>query len=175
MKSDTNFNEISLFVDSLSIDAVFSVTPFHRQEDLLLRVCKGKGKFMITSILSFDNITKRGWIPVEYDVYIVWNQQNMDQLHRIYPFTKDRQVHICGPAQFDFYFDKNYLIPYAEWKELVGLSSAQQRKIILYAGGPKELFPQEPNYLKQIDDAISVGLIRDKPLILFRCHPMDKI
>ena len=49
---------------------------------------QGEGKQMITSILSFDNITKRGWIPVLYDVYLLWNASNRAQLNRIYPNTK---------------------------------------------------------------------------------------
>src|SRR6476620_6768088 len=50
-----------------------------------------------------------------------------------------------------------------------------KRKIILYAGGPRALFPNEPLYLKDIDEAINRGLIKDNPLILFRCHPIDSI
>ncbi|HEY6977054.1 MAG TPA: hypothetical protein VH396_12245 [Chitinophagaceae bacterium] len=171
----TNFTEINSFVDALNIDAVFTVTPFHKQEDILLRACKYKGKKMLTSILSFDNITKRGWIPVEYDLYIVWNGQNKEQLHRIYPFTKNKTVHVCGPAQFDFYFDKEYLWENCEWRRNSGINVSKERKIILYAGGPQELFPYEPYYLKDIDEAIRKGLIINQPIILFRCHPMDKI
>jgi hypothetical protein len=33
---------------TLNIDAVFTVTPFHAQEDFLLRACKDLGKKMIT-------------------------------------------------------------------------------------------------------------------------------
>ena len=175
LQTATNFDEISTFVDTLEIDAVFTVTPFHRQEDLLLRACKLKRKKMITSILSFDNITKRGWIPVEYDCYIVWNEQNKEQLQRIYPFTKNKPVHICGPAQFDFYFDQQYLLEQCAWKKMVGINEGDERKIILYAGGPKELFPYEPCYLKEMDEAIEKGLIRYKAVVLFRCHPMDHI
>ena len=56
--SDTNYNAMMQFVDNLNIDAVFAVTPFHSQEDIFLRAAKAKGKQMITSILSFDNIIK---------------------------------------------------------------------------------------------------------------------
>src|SRR6266536_523462 len=175
LQTSTNFNEIAAFVDSLHIDAVFTVTPFHKQEDILLRACKYKGKEMLTSILSFDNITKRGWIPVEYDLYIVWNKQNKEQLHRIYPYTKNKPVHICGPAQFDFYFDKQYLLSPCDWKKITGITTSENRKIILYAGGPRELFPYEHLYLKEIDEAINKNLIHNKPLVLFRCHPMDNI
>lgn len=175
LHSSTNFNELVNFVDSLNVDAVFSVTPFHKQEDILLRACKFRGKKMITSILSFDNITKRGWIPVEYDLYMVWNNQNKEQLHRIYPFTQNKPVHITGPAQFDFYFKKEFLLPVSEWRRMEGIDAEKNRKIILYAGGPHELFPYEPYYLKEIDEAINNGIIRNKPIVLFRCHPMDKI
>gem|GEM_PF-1167710 len=165
LHNSTNFNELVNFVDSLNVDAVFAVTPFHKQEDILLRACKFRGKKMITSILSFDNITKRGWIPVEYDLYMVWNKQNKEQLHRIYPFTKNKPVHITGPAQFDFYFKKEFLLPVEEWKKIVGIEAQDNKKIILYAGGPHELFPYEPYYLKEIDDAINSNIVRNKPLV----------
>lgn len=171
--SATNINELFKFVDDLNIDAVFTVTPFHKQEDLLLRACKYRGKKMLTSILSFDNITKRGWMPVEYDLYIVWNKYNKEQLHRIYPFTINKPIHICGPVQFDFYFSKQFLFPKDEWLMKTGINVSSDRKIILYAGGPKELFPYEPYYLKAINDAIGNGLIQNNPIVLFRCHPMD--
>ena len=162
------------WVAKLKIDAAFTVTPFHKQEDFLLRACKNAGKKMITAILSFDNITKRGWIPVEYDIYMVWNKYNKDQLNRIYPFTVNKPIHITGAPQFDFYFEKDNLLPVDEWKKIVGLP-ATDRKIILYAGGPAALFPNEPQYLQHIDNAIAGNTIKDKPVVLFRCHPIDNI
>jgi len=36
--NSTQYKFTSSFVDNLKIDAVFTVTPFHRQEDILLRV-----------------------------------------------------------------------------------------------------------------------------------------
>ncbi len=169
----TNYKSFLAFVDSLSVDAVFTVSPFHRQEDLLLRACKARGKQMITSILSFDNITKRGWIPVLYDVYLLWNASNRAQLNRIYPNTKKQLVRVTGAAQFDFYFRPGYILPEEEWRILAGLPPKDDRKIILYAGGPGNLFPNEPQYLLHIDEAIRSGRIKGNPLILFRCHPTD--
>jgi hypothetical protein len=173
--SDTNWSVYENFIQGVNIDAVFTVTPFHKQEDILLRVCKYKGKKMLASILSFDNITKRGWIPVAYDVYAVWNQHNKNQLHRIYPYTKSLPVHITGAAQFDFYFNIKKLLPFEQWKEIMGISASGDRKIILYAGGPESLFPDEPQYLKHLDEAINEHKIKNDPVILFRCHPIDHI
>ncbi len=174
LQTHTNYHELLQWVRDLKIDAVFTVTPFHKQEDILLRACKNSGKKMITAILSFDNITKRSWIPVEYDLYMVWNRHNKNELNRIYPFTENMPVHITGAPQFDFYFNEEYLFPNDAWKTIVGLPK-NERKIILYAGGPKLLFPNEPQYLQHLDSAISNGQIRHQPVILFRCHPIDHI
>jgi hypothetical protein len=176
LSTHTNYTEISAFVDALNIEGVFTVTPFHRQEDTLLRVCKDKGKLMLTSILSFDNVTKRGWIPVEYDLYMVWNKYNKAELQRIYPFIDPGKIYVTGAVQFDFYFNDHYRLDKEEWKKITGLSVIpENRKIILYAGGPKSLFPHEPGYLKDIDDAINSGAIQGNPVVLFRSHPIDNI
>ncbi len=169
------FQQVKKWVSTLQADAVFTLTPFHQQEDILLRACKESGLQMITSILSFDNLTKRGWIPVVYDVYMVWNAYNMEELYSIYPFTKSKAVHITGAPQFDFYNKNEWILPECEWREIVGIGGKSNRKIILFAGGPKELFPQEPLYLQHINEAISKGEIVGNPMVLFRCHPVDDI
>lgn len=175
LKTDTNYLAMLQLVKDLNIDAVFVVTPFHAQEDIFLRACEASGKQMITSILSFDNIVKRGWIPVNYSTYLVWNQKMKEELLRVYPPNANEQnIHIVGAAQFDFYKKADYLLSREEWLKIVGLPDTN-RKIILFAGGPLSLFPQEHQFLKHIDEAITKGIIKGNPIVLFRCHPIDKI
>jgi hypothetical protein len=175
LNQESYYLEIKKWLQNLNCNAVFTVTPFHSQEDILLRACKNIGMKMMTAILSFDNITKRGWIPVDYDVYMVWNKYNQEELYRIYPFTKNKKVVVTGAPQFDFYKNQKFLYEYNEWQNIVGLNGIDHRKIILYAGGPGNLFPNEPQYLKHIDDAITNGQIKNNPIVLFRCHPVDKV
>ena len=171
----TNYNEMLKLVDELNIDAVFTVTPFQTQEDILLRACKARNKKMITSILSFDNITKRGWIPVSFDHYMVWNKYNYEEALSIYhKAARIDNTAIVGAPQFDFYFNPGSLVPKSDWKMKTSLPSGD-RKIILYAGGPQRLFPNEPQYLKHILAAVDEKLIKGDPIILFRCHPIDNI
>ncbi len=175
--TDTNYNAMLQLVDELNIDAVFTVTPFHNKEDIFLRAAKARNKKMITSILSFDNIVKRGWLPVNYDCYIVWNKHNAAEIRRIYKDAvelNNNSVYIEGAPQFDFYKMPEYILPKENWLQLVGLPN-NDRKIILYAGGPDLLFPQEPQFLKHIDDALDNGRINGDPIVLFRCHPIDKV
>jgi len=175
LKADTNYSEMLQLVDRLNIDAVFTPTPFHSQEDILLRAAKARGKKMFTSILSFDNLTKRGWIPVAFDIYMVWNKYNYHEAIRIYPkAASDKNVFITGAAQFDFYYKKENLLPVDEWRKLTGIS-ASNKKIILYAGGPRALFPNEVQYLKHLLEALQNNQLEGDPLILFRCHPIDNV
>ena len=175
LNTNTNYQELINWTKSLHADAVFTVTPFHNREDIFLRACKEVRLKMITSILSFDNITKRGWVPVVYDLYMVWNQYNLNELYHIYPEIETKQVHIVGAPQFDFYNKQEWLLSIRDWKSSVGINLNTKKKIILYAGGPKDLFPEEPMYLKHIDDAINKNEIKGKPIVLFRCHPVDNI
>lgn len=175
--SDTNYSDMEKLVDQLQLDAAFVVTPFHAQEDLLLRAAEAKGVYMITSILSFDNIVKRGWIPVKYKHWMVWNEKMKSELMRIYPESvSDKNVHVVGAVQFDFYkHPDKYLMSEDKWRELVGLPPKDHRKIILFAGGSYTLFPQEHQFLQHIDAAITSGEIEGNPIVLFRCHPIDYI
>jgi hypothetical protein len=174
LASDVNFQHLCKRISDLNIDAVFTVTPFHQQEDLLLRACKMLGKKMITSILSFDNITKRGWIPVAYDAYMVWNKYNAQELKRIYPEAINNNIYITGAAQFDFYYNSSYVLPREEWLRETGLEKVKG-KIILYAGGPAAIFRNETQYVKDLSEAINKGVLPRDAVILFRCHPIDQI
>lgn len=173
VESDTNLRECDEFIKRLNIQSVFSVTPYHREEELILRAAAFGHLPTCTSIISFDNLTSRPWMPVLFDYYMVWNRYNAAELHRAYPETINRPVAIVGPAQFDFYWQPEYIWSETQWREL--LSLPENRPVMLYAGGPPAQIPHEPGFIQQIDNAISEGKIPGKPIILFRRHPVDSL
>lgn len=173
LKSDTNLNEYIEWLEALNLYAVFSVTPFHKQEDILLSAAKSLGLKMVTSILSFDNPTKRGWIPLTYDRYFVWNERNKNEILQLYSTLNNKQIHVCGAPQFDFYFESELILPISKWRTINGINTS--RPVIFYSGGPADLFPNEIQYLKDLLFQIDAGLIHNNPLILFRSHPADNI
>lgn len=170
---DTNLPENDAFIKKLNVQGVFSVTPYHREEELILRAAAFRHIPVCTSIISFDNLTSRAWMPVLFEHYMVWNRYNRAELHRAYPETVNRPVDIVGPVQFDFYWKPEYLWTEADWRK--ELSLPENRPVILYGGGPAAQIPQEPIFLQQIDQAISSGEIPGQPLILFRRHPVDSL
>jgi hypothetical protein len=128
---------------------------------------------MVTSILSFDNITTRGWIPVIFDRYLVWNNYNRRELLRGYPEIEEHQIEIVGAPQFDFYWRSAFMIDEAEWRNKLKISS--DRKVILFGGTSQYVAMPETEIAIQIDRAIQEKRIVDDPLLLIRRHPNDPI
>ena len=84
-------------------DAALSLTPFLTNEEMAMRVCEERGIPLCTSLLSFDNVTTRGWWAVRFDRYMVWNRYNAEELLRSHPEISPSEVDIVGAPQFDFY------------------------------------------------------------------------
>lgn len=171
LRTDTNFNQHLDLLRKVKPDAVLSITPFFLEEEFLIRAAHASGIRTVASILSFDNITTRGWMPVIFDHYCLWNEFNKKELYRIYPQTLNREVSLVGAPQFDFYYDKSYLWSESVWRENLGIPPG--RSTILFGAGPHAIAPLEPHWLLQLDQAIENGRIHGNPIILFRQHPVD--
>lgn len=169
--SDTDLADVACGLAALKLDAVLSVTPYHRREELLLRAAAQAGLPLVTAIISFDNTTARPWIPVTFDRYLVWNAHNRRELVRAYPEVDPGLVTVTGAPQFDFYANPRWCWSEEEWRTRLGLEA--DRPVILFGGGPSVLVPGEPAFLLAIDEAIESGEIPDRPVVIFRRHPME--
>lgn len=170
---DTNAREVQRQVRRLRADAVFCLTPFIPDEELTTRVCALEGMPSCASILSFDNLTTRSWIPTPFDAYCVWNADNAEQLRRGYPESAGKEIRIAGSPQFDFYWDSSYLWSESDWRR--SLKLPEGRPVILFGGGYYSCAPHEPQFLRHLDDAISRRELPGDPIVLFRRHPVDPI
>jgi CDP-Glycerol:Poly(glycerophosphate) glycerophosphotransferase len=173
LKMNTNSDAVKEIIMKQQIDALLSVTPFLREEQVILGACQEAKIRTMTSILSFDNITTRGFIPIIFDHYCVWNQSNYDELYRVYPEVKRSTVDIVGPLQFDFYWDQNCLWSREKWLAELGLPEG--RRVLLFGGASYAIAPREQDWLEQIDESINANEIVGNPVVLFRKHPVDPI
>lgn len=169
----TNIEVFDSLLRNIRADVVLSLTPYFQQEQLLLYAAKQQGLPLCASIISFDNITTRGWIPVTFDAYFLWNHYNEAELWRAYPEAETSKVEIVGAPQFDFYWDSSYVWEESRWREHLGLPS--DRAVILFGAGHYLIAPHEPHWLRQLDEAIESGEIPQQPIILFRRHPNDPL
>lgn len=171
LRIDTSYPEYFKLVKTISPDAIFSITPYFFEEELLLRAAKEQGIPVCAAILSFDNITTKGWMPFSFDRYCLWNKYNQEELYRVYPKTREKPLTIVGAPQFDFYFDPSYVWPDKDWREVVGIRS--DRPVIFFGSTGRVIAPHEGLWLTHLDEAIERREILNDPIILFRRHPND--
>lgn len=169
----TNIKVFDKLLKDIEAEAVLSFTPYFHQEQLLLFAAKQQGLPLCTSIISFDNITTRGWIPVIFDAYFLWNRYNEAELRRAYPEAEMSQIEIIGAPQFDFYWDSSYVWEESRWRNELRLPP--DKPVILFGAGHYLIVPHEPHWLQQLDNVIEAGEIPGQPVILFRRHPNDPI
>lgn len=170
---DTNFKDYQILIKKINPDCVLSLTPFFHEEELLLRAAEMDSIPLIASILSFDNLTTRGWISTKFDEYYLWNKYNEAELKRIYPETIYKPVRIVGAPQFDFYYENKNLWAEEEWRKRLKLP--ESAPIILFGAGPINITPHEPLILQALDQAITDHKIKNDPILLFRRHPVEPI
>lgn len=169
----TNLSAVGRQFEQLGLDAVLSITPFHHQEDLFLRAAALRELRCVTSIISFDNPTTRGWMPIHFDRYLVWNHHMVEQLTRSIPEVTADQVSVTGAPQFDFYEGDAWRWDEDRWRAVLGIP--MDRPVVLFGGGPADLVPEEATYLSDLDDAITDGAVPGDPIIVFRRHPNDRL
>ena len=169
--ADSNLSEYVNLLKEVNPDAVFCLTPYFIEEELLLRAAEYHNIPLCTAILSFDNLTTRALIPVKFDAYFLWNKYNQAELFRIYPEAIQKTVVIVGAPQFDFYYDTTYIWSEIAWRTKLKLPP--DRPIILFGSASTTIAPQEEQWLYHIDEAIENGEIENYPVVLLRRHPNE--
>ena len=172
VRKNHEYKKIEQILKKNQCTHMISATPYLIQEDLYLLAAKWNNIHTTASVLSFDNIVSRNNFSIKFDNYFVWNNYNKNELNDIYNIDF-KKIEIIGPLQFDFYYSSNNLISEKEWRDKFSIPN--NRKIILFAGGYIDVVPNEQDWLEMIDNCITNGEIRDKPIILFRIHPVDPI
>lgn len=124
-----------------------------------------------THILSFDNLTSRGYFPLgRFDHYYTWQQSMSDEL-RHYFGIKPEKIKITGTPQFDF-----HILPSFHWsrkKTNQELGIDPTKPYIVYCANHHKHTPGEPqlisfliNTLKELEEFKGFQWV-------IRIHPMD--
>jgi hypothetical protein len=156
----------------ISINPVFAISTSYvvNTEWPLFRLLHARRVKIFTHILSFDNLTSRGYLPIKFfDQFLVWNTKMAHELQAIYGIPENK-ITITGTPQFDFHTHPKY-IRSLEWTHTqLDLAPAPY---ILYCANHYALTPDEPQLVEQI----ILALISDPTLgsyqIVLRLHPMD--
>ncbi len=124
-----------------------------------------------THILSFDNITSRGYIPLgKCNKYFVWNDLMGTELTKYYNVNPEK-ISITGTPQFDFHKSDKFKLKREKALALFGLES--EDRYLLYCANHVHLTPEEPELLENI----IIKLLGEPSLsnikVILRFHPLD--
>lgn len=171
LQHESNLADFRDALVATACDAVLSFTPYHDQDALLLISARDLGVTTLVSVISFDNPTIRGRLPVDPDRVMVWNAGMADQIVRSHPGVAAPTVSVVGAPQFDLHRQARLVQDEAEWRSSLGLPA--DRPIVLYGAGPSRLVPGEPALVDLLDRAIEHGRLPSQPFVLVRRHPAD--
>lgn len=147
---------------------VVSTGPFQFEQPAVFAAAKRLGIPTLAYIPSWDNVSTKNRMVFKYDGYLVWNEQNRDELYEVYPHTRKVPVYVVGAPQFDVFFHDRFKVDRAAFCAPLGLRP--DRKIIVYSLG-------SPNFLKEHHGAVEIarrvanGNFGDAQLLI-RPHPI---
>jgi hypothetical protein len=154
----------------LAPDLVWSTMCACELEYPYLLAARDLGIPVVTSILSFDNLTSRSLLPI-HDFYLVWSERMQAQLLRLYPAVSGNQVTITGTPQFDFHSRPEWTWPRTKTCEWLGL--ARDARFFLYTASHESLAPAEPALVTEIARSMKADAILKDYRLVVRLHPHD--
>lgn len=152
--------------------AVYSTVAVSALEFPYLMVARSMGLTTITSVLSFDNLTSRGMLPV-CDWYLVWNDRMRGQVLRLYPHVEAPRVAITGTPQFDFHGRSEFLWSRAETLSRLGLPRGA--RYLVYTANHAKFTPTEPQLVRMFRERLEVDAELRDLWVVVRTHPLDDV
>ena len=94
-------------------------------------------------MLSWDNLTSKGYMGAVPDHLLVWSDLMADEAVRYHDFPRER-IHWCGAAQFDHYFGLRDRLDRAAWRRAHGVPG--DAALIVYGTINPAILPHEIEY-----------------------------
>jgi hypothetical protein len=143
-------------------------------EPAYLLAAKDLNMPVVTSILSFDNLTTKSinLNYLSYTHYLTWNEVMRAQLLTLFPKVTEQQVTITGTPQFDFH--RNPAFQWTRERTLARLGLKPHARFFLYAGTSEALAPDEPALLAELARRMNRDAVLQDCWLVIRYHPSDK-
>lgn len=158
---------ISQLLDKYKPIAVWSTHPFLPSEWPVLWHCQKRRIPCLATIHSWDNVTTRGPLFLDFDKILVWSELMKKELLRTNPKTKPENIIPVGSPQHDIFLDQNQFTSREEFFAKNGLDPG--RPLILFAGGGNS-YPDEPQILSSIVETLDKGDFIKSPQLWIRFY-----
>jgi hypothetical protein len=150
---------------------ILSTTCVVEMEQPLIFYARENNIPIYTHILSFDNITSRGYVPIgKFDKYFVWNELMKTELIHYYS-VKPERIFITGTPQFDFHNSNKFLRSRGDTLKQFDLE--QTDRYLLYCANHIHLTPGEPELLENLIQKLQGDAQLNDIKLIVRLHPLD--
>jgi hypothetical protein len=155
---------------ALAPDLVVSTSCVVRDEAAYLLAAQELGIPTLGCILSFDNLTSKGILPV-FDHYAVWSARMGAEVLRLYPDRDPRRIHVTGTPQFDVHRREDLRWSRARTLQKLGLSPGD--RYLVYAANCATYTPTEPELVGAFLRRCEIHPVLSGHRIVVRPHPGD--
>lgn len=150
-------------------DLVVTGTPGLNRNDVhLMRAARRARIETATVMLSWDNLSSKGYMGARPDHLLVWSDLMAHEAVMYHSFPRER-IQWCGAAQFDYYYQFRQRFDRDAWRKREGIPEG--RPLIVYGTINPWIMPHEIHTVRQIVEAIESGKFKVKPLLWIRMHP----
>lgn len=168
IRRSAHYRRLRAWYRERGITDVVTPTPYSIDEYPAIVAAADLGLRRTAIIHSWDNLTSKRPMIVEYDRYLVWNPVMADDVARFYDPGRTRTTEI-GPLQFDYYFDDRFVGDREAFLRGLGLDPG--RRTIVHSTVTPGLLPDEPDVVEKLLAALREGRVSGTPNLIVRLHP----
>jgi hypothetical protein len=149
---------------------VVTGTPgYHAQDVHLLRAARRHGIPSATVMLSWDNLTSKGYMNAMPDHLLVWSELMADEAATYHDYPRER-IRCVGAAQFDQYFQQRKQVEdrngFCRRHELDSRSA-----LIVYGTINPAICPHEIEIVRMLADLVTGDALARPAQLWVRLHP----
>lgn len=161
--------EFDALLDRERPDLIVTGTPgFNPQDTHLLRAAARRGVPTATVMLSWDNLSSKGYMAAKPDQLLVWSELMRDEAVRYHGFASER-ITWCGAAQFDHYHGFRRRFDRTDWRRTQGIPD--DAALLVYGTINPALVPHELRLVRELVAAANAGAFRRPAYVWVRLHP----
>lgn len=120
-RSSNHDEEIKKKLLEIKPDLIVSTRPVDRWEGVVLGTARLLKLKRLLNILSWDNITSKGYFREEGDYYLSWGPIMTQEIEEFYQVSRDNIIE-TGVAHFDLHFESRTEGKQKVWLEKLGLN-----------------------------------------------------
>lgn len=156
-------------ISSLRPQVVIVTMPNSRSDYPVLCAATALNLRKILAIKSWDNVTTKGYLPVEGDAYCVWNEFMRWSLLSTWPTKSRCSVYVSGAPQLEYYVKYARRITRSSLLKMIFQESVD--RYVVYATSPDTITKSDPEIIERLLEflrPLGVGLV-------VKVHQLDNI